>query len=175
LCPNDYIFAERNIWFREKKLEAKHLLIPYHQDANSSADFFLFYDSIDDSIVLVNKREGLFKCFSQGGAKVLPESDLYVTPKQFLSSLKLLISMASRIRRDYWSPLLIAGLLKYMKHSARIQAYYNSVNVKHVGVVRGDMCPESSLLRNISASKGVTTYAWSHSVWWYRELVFLFH
>ncbi len=151
-----------------KKIISKHLLIPCYEFVQSNAEFFSLYNVLDDSVVLVSRKSELHNYLSTLNRDLVLKSNLYTTPKQFLFLLiecgKLLTTIGK-----FRSPLLIYGVFSYIKEYSKIFSYFNLVDVRHIGIVRGDTYCASSLLRVISSNLGITTYSWSHAVYFYRE------
>ncbi len=155
--------------FYKKKKTSGHLLIPYYEHVKSNADFFSLYNFIKDSTVIVSNSSDLHNHLSSIKKKYVIKNDLFITPYQFIFLFIKGIKLAFKLLRKSTSPLLVNAIFSYIKDYANILSYFNSVDVQHVGVIRGDMYFASSLLKEISSGLGITTYSYSHAVYFYRE------
>ena len=155
--------------FYKKKKTSGHLLIPYYEHVRSNAEFFSLYNFINDSTVIVNNNSELHNYLISLKKKFIQKDDLYITPRQFIFLLVKGIKLSVKVLSKFKSPLLVHAVFSYIKDYANILSYFNSVNVQHVGVIRGDMYSASSLLREVSSNLGITTYSYSHAVYFYRE------
>jgi len=155
--------------FYKKKIKSDHLLIPYYENVKSNSELFSLYNVINNSTIIVNNNSDLHKYLVSNNKNIVKKNDLYITPHQLIfllvKGIKLLIKFPSKFK----SPLLLDAVFSYIKDYTNLLSYFNSVNVQHVGVIRGDVYSASSLLREVSSSLGITTYSFSHSVYFYRE------
>lgn len=155
--------------FYKKKIKSDHLIIPYYENVKSNSEFFSLYNVINNSTIIVNNNSDLHKYLVSNKKNIVKKNDLYITPHQLIFLLVKGIKLLIKFPNKFKSPLLVEAVFSYIKDYANILSYFNSVNMQHVGVIRGDMYSASSLLRELSSKLGITTYSYSHGVYFYRE------
>ena len=155
--------------FYKIKKKSDHLIVPYYENVRSNAEFFSIFNSVSKPTVIVKNNSELHNYINILKKKFVIKSNLFITPSQFLHLLLVGFDLSFNFLRKHYSPLLLDAIFSYIKEYSIILSYFNSVDVKYVGVIRGDMYSASSLLKETCSSLGIATYSYSHAVYFYRE------
>jgi len=164
------LFAAWPINMFNKKILSDHLILPRYEFYKSNAEFFSLYNAIGSSVVvLTNAGSGIEDYLLSENKKIVNKNKLYISPIQFIllsiEFFRLVVNLLPSIK----SILTLEVVSLYILEHSTILSYFNVVDVKYIGVVRGDNYTVSTLLRRISSEFGVTTYSLSHAVYYYKE------
>ena len=155
--------------FKKNKIKVKYFVVPSYQSVNSNAEFFSFYNAINDSAVLVDSGTELCMYLERQGSNIIMRNDLYINPAQILVLTKELLILLLHVTFKHRSWLLVNSVFRYIKEKAIILSYFNAVIPKYICIVRGDVYAAASLLRDIANKQSVKTVSFSHSSYYYPE------